>query len=181
MNPKAIRGVFYDRLAAAVADGMPTHRSASPGMAWRSDVAGVYHHVLVLPYIGDFEHPERQSVRSWTLSGPPIPRIHVNHYDFRVSQAQKRRWSGANGPDEAWQPSRHVLELTVALNELVDFAPWVAAWARAVEADNPAMLPALPHPLEHPRTPEQLLRTAYEWTAQASKEYEGRRRRYEHV
>jgi len=177
MNPRAIRGVFYDRLAAAVADGMPTSRSASSGMAWRSDVAGVYHHVLVLPYVGDFERPERQDLRSWTLGGPPIPRIHVNHYDFRLSRAQKRRWLGGNGPDEAWQPSPHMLELTVALEELGDFAPWVAAWARAAQANDPMLLPAPPHPLEHPRTSEHLLRTAYEWTARAAEEYERRRRR----
>jgi len=186
MTPNAVRSAFLDRLAAVVAPALPTRKSSRSGIAWRSDVAGVYHHVVVLPYVGDFEHPERQSLRSWTLSGPPIPRIHVNHYDFWVSQAQQRRWSGlarrqagVGGPEDAWHSSRHVLELTVALDELLDFAPWVAAWIRAVEANDPALLLALPHPLEHPRTAEYLLATAYEWTARASEEYERRRHRYE--
>lgn len=179
MTPSDIRSIFYDRLAAAVSAGMPTSKSISAGVAWRSGVDGVYHRALVLPYVGDFEHPERRGLRPWTAFGLPIPRIHVNHYDSRVSQAQKRRWAGAGCKGEAWWPSRHVLELTVDLEELLDFASWVAAWTRAVEANDLTLLPALPHPLQHDRAPEELLRTAYEWTTRAAQDYERRWQRYE--
>ena len=176
MKPRAIRRAFYDRLIAAVDDGMPSRRSMTSGIAWRSNVADVYHHVLVLPYIGDFEHPEREYWRSWTAGGTPIPRIHVNHYFFLPSHAQERRWSAAGAPPYGpWRGSNHVLELTVALEELADFAGWAVRWTQAVDVGDPALLPLLPHPLQFPRTAGELLKTSYEWTLEASEQYERRR------
>jgi len=173
MKPNEVRSAFYDRLIAAVAGRTPSRRSMTSGIAWRSVRAGVYHHVLVLPYIGDFEHPERQGWRSWTTGGPPIPRIHINDYYFRVSHAQERRWSAAGAPPHGvWCGSNHVLELTVAIEELADFAEWAVRWTQAVDVGDPALLPDPPHPLEYPRTPEELLKTSYEWTARAAAEYE---------
>jgi hypothetical protein len=146
------------------------------GIAWRSDVPGIYHHLLVLPYIGDFEHPERQGWRSWTTGGPPIPRIHVNHYFFLPSQAQELRWSAAGAPPHGlWRACGRMLELTVALEELPDFVGWIVGWTRAIDIGDPSLLPALPHPLQFPRTAEELLKTSYEWTLEASEQYERRR------
>ena len=176
MKPKEVRSAFYDRLIAAVADRVPSRRSMMSGISWRARVPGVYHHVLVLPYIGDFEHPERQNGRSWALSGRPIPRIHVNHIAFFPSHAQELRWSAAGAARHSlWVCSGHVLELTVALEELPDFAPWIVAWTHAADMRSPELLPALPHPLQFPRMAEELLKTSYEWTAQGFAEYELRR------
>jgi hypothetical protein len=176
MNPRAVRRAFYDRLIAAVADGVPSRRSMTSGIAWRSGVADVYHHVLVLPYVGSFEYPERQDWRSWTLGGPPIPRIHLNHIMFFPSHAQELRWSAAGAPPHGlWRGSDHVLELTVALEELPDFAPWIVAWTHAADIRSAALLPTLPYPLQFPRTAEELLKTSYEWTLEASEQYERRR------
>ena len=178
MNPRAIRRTFYDRLIAAVADRTPSRRSMMFGIAWRARMPGIYHHVLVLPYIGDFEHPERENWRSWALSGPPVPRIHVNHYYFCPSHAQEFRWPAAGAaPHGLWIRSGHMLELTVALEELADFAPWVVAWTQAADIRDAALIPALPHALQFPRTAEELLKADYEWTARAAEEYERRLRK----
>jgi hypothetical protein len=167
MTPNAVRFAFIDQLLAEVAPSMPTRRSLRAGIAWRSDVAGTFHHVIVGAYEGDFKQPERY--------GLPIPRIHVNHVDFYPSRAAKDRWDNIGAAEHGWHPSRHLLELTVALDELVDFAPWVVAWTRAKDANDPALLAALPYPLEQPRTAEQLLATCYEWTPTATTDYERRR------
>ena len=173
MKPSAIRSAFYDRLLYAVADRTPSRRSMMSGIAWRARTPGIYHHVLVLPYIGDFEHPERQNGRSWALSGRPVPRIHVNHIAFFPSHAQELRWSAAGAARHGlWICSAHKLELTVALEELADFAPWIVAWTQAADVRDAAHIPALPHALQFPRTPEELLKAEYEWTARAAEEYE---------
>ena len=39
--------------------------------------------------------------------------------------------------------SQHTLELTVDLSELVDFAPWVLGWLKAVERSDASIMPAL--------------------------------------
>ena len=172
MKPNRIRTAFCDRLIDAVAPALPSRRSMTSGVAWRSDLPGVYHHVLVLAYTGSFEYAGRY--------GPPLPRIHLNHFFFCVSRAQKRRWSSPGAaPCGIWHPSPDRLELTVALTELVDFVPWVVAWARAVDAGDPSLVPALPHALEFARTPGQLLRTDYAWTARAASEHERMRRHRE--
>jgi len=44
-----------------------------------------------------------------------------------------------------------------------------------VEESDAAIVPAPPHPLERDRTPEELLRTHYEWTLAAHRDYEQRR------
>jgi len=173
MTPNEVRSAFYDRLIAAVAGRTPSRRSMTSGIAWRSARAGVYHHVLVLPYIGDFEHPEREYWRSCAAGGTPIPRIHVNHYFFLPSHAQELRWSAAGAAMHGlWICSGHMLELTVTLEELVDFAPWVVAWTQAADIRDAALIPALPHALQFPRAPEELLKADYEWTARAAAEYE---------
>jgi len=167
MKPNQIRAAFFDHLIEEVGPALPSRKSMTSGVAWRSDLPGVYHHVLVLAYTGSFEHPKRHE--------SPLPRIHLNHFSFSVSRAQRRRWfSSGVSPRGSWSPSSHRLELTVTLAELVDFAPWVGAWSRAVDAGDPSLLLALPHALEFARTPGQLLRTAYAWTARADGEYERR-------
>ena len=70
-----------------------------------------------------------------------------------------------------------MLELTVALEELADFAPWVVAWTQAADIRDAALIPALPHVLQFPRTAEELLKADYEWTARAAEEYERRLRK----
>jgi len=167
MKPTDIRYAFLDRLLAEVAPSMPTRRSMRSGICWRSGVAGVYHHMLVLPYVGDF--------REFKRYGLPIPRIHVNNFTFfGPAKAAKARWNSLGAARDGWHRSQHVLELTVALDELVHFAPWIAAWTRAVDANDPGLLLPLPHPLEFDRPPADLMRTNYAWTAAATTDYEAR-------
>ena len=123
----------------------------------------------MLPYVGNFNRPQ--------YYGDPIPRIHVDHYAYDPSQVQRQRWAADAPPsDRLWTMAPHPLELTVTLNELLDFVDWVVAWTRAVDTNDPALLLPLPHPLERARSAEELLRTYYEWTVAAHTEYHRRRR-----
>ena len=70
--------------------------------------------------------------------------------------------------------SGYSLELTVHLDELVDFADWVLDWLEAVENEEVEFIPTPPHPLHPTRTDFQLLATCYEWTVKANQDYRRR-------
>lgn len=168
---RQVRRTFYEHLAALV--DMPTRPTATQGIAWRSGRPGRYHSLIVLPYIGDFCPPGCRDGYPWTLDGRPVPRIYLNHYSWHPSQAQRRRWA-LTTVEPTWPPERDHLELTVAIEELIDFAPWIAAWARATEACNLAQVLPPPRRLKQAVTAEQLLSTRYDWTVQADAEYDRR-------
>jgi len=173
---KQARTEFYRRLAE-LAD-RPSRPTASHGIAWPSgdpDRPRCFHSVVVLAYIGDFDQPDRRSTTSWTLVGPPIPRIHVDHAMAMLSRAQQQRWSGHRTCDGLWRMADRPLELTVATHELADFAGWVHSWTQAADLGDPSLIPDPPHRLEHDRSQYQLLTTAYEWTAAAAEQYDRRR------
>jgi hypothetical protein len=170
---KNVRQQFYEQIAASVA--MPTRVTATQGVAWPTPGnPWRYNSLIVLPYVGDFDRPVRYSPY-WTVRGAPIPRIHLNHYSWDPSRAQRFRWACVKDYSRIATMSRHELELTVDLGELVDFAPWVLGWLKAVEKSDAAIMPAPPHLLERDTTPEELLRTRYEWTLAAHRDYERRR------
>jgi len=166
------RREFYERLAALV--DMPTRPTASQGIAWpASGNCWLYNSLIVLPYLGDFDHPGRYSP-CWTIRGAPIPRIHLNHISWYPPQAQQFRWAGERNYDRRAAMSGHELELTVDIRELVDFAPWVLGWLEAVEKGNASLMPTPPHRLEGDTRPQNLLRTCYEWTLAAYEDYHAR-------
>ena len=170
---KRVRRDFYERIAASV--DMPTRITATCGIAWpRPGDPWHYNSLIVLPYVGDFDHPVRYSPY-WTVLGAPIPRIHLNHYSWVPSRAQQFRWAGVRDYGRIAAMSKHTLELTVDLGELVDFAPWVLGWLAAVERSDAVVMPMPPHRLERDTPPEGLLRTRYEWTLTAHRDYEHRR------
>lgn len=168
---RAVRREFYERLAALV--DMPTRPTATQGIAWRSGRPGRYHSLIVLPYIGSFDPPGCRDGYPWTLDGRPVPRIYLNHYDWHPSKLQRRRWSLA-AVEPTCPPERDHLELTVAIDELADFAPWIAGWVRASESGNPSLILPPPHPLARAATAEEMLRTSYDWTMRANAEYHRR-------
>jgi hypothetical protein len=170
---KRVRREFYEHIAASVA--MPTRVTATQGVAWPTPGnPRRYNSLIVLPYVGDFDNPVRYSPY-WTVRGAPIPRIHLNHYAWDPSRAQQFRWAGVRDYSRIAAMSQHELELTVDLGELVDYAPWVLGWLAAVEKTDASLMPTPPHPLEHHSTPEELLKTRYEWTLTAHQDYERRR------
>ncbi len=158
---RCIRRQFYEDLSGIV--DMPTRISMQHGFAWRSTVPGIYHRLIVMPYIGCFDRP---ALYGWQK---PIPRIHLNHFDFYgLSRAQQRRWS-VDTSVQRWGASRGRLELTVTIEQLLDFVRWVAIWARAHDSTDPGMIPWPPHPLEGPT--HSLGFTSYLWTTAADEEY----------
>ena len=170
---KGARTAFYERIAASVA--MPTRVTATRGIAWpMPGDPWRYNSLIVLPHVGNFDNPGRYSPY-WTVRAAPIPRIHLNHYSWDPSRTQQLRWAGVKDYSRIAAMSQHKLELTVDIDELSDFAPWVLDWLAAVEESDAAIVPAPPHPLERDRTPEELLRTHYEWTLAAHRDYEQRR------
>lgn len=167
-RPNTFRRGFYDRLAAAVAPAMPTRLSYKNGIGWRSGLPGVYHHVIVLPYIGEFSRTGAHE--------RPIPRIHLNHFDFwpGVSKAQCRRWA-----EGSWTPfmrSDAMLELTTTLEELPDFTEWITAWAKAHDQDDCSLLGPAPYPIVEIGWGQDPFEVSYLWTTAASKEYEAYRK-----
>jgi len=166
------RREFYERIAALV--DIPTRPTASQGIAWpASGNRRLYNSLIVLPYLGDFDHPGRYSP-CWTIRGAPIPRIHLNHISWEPSRAQQFRWEGERNYDHRATMSGHELELTVDIRELVDFAPWVLEWLKAVEQGDVSIMPTPPHRLEDDTSPQDLLRTCYEWTLAADEDYRAR-------
>lgn len=151
---------------------MPTRPTSTRGVAWRSACRQTFHHVLILPYIGAFKYPQSAASGAWSLDGPPVPRIHLNHISYEPSKARRRLWSREDERYHLpWTSFGNKLELTVAVRELVDFVPWVVAQARAMEADDPGLIAPPPHPLEFDRTPDELMRMDYAWTMAASADY----------
>ena len=181
---KRVRGEFYERIAASV--DMPTRITATQGVAWPTPGnPWRYNSLIVLPYVGDFDNPVRYSPY-WTVRGAPIPRVHLNHYSRDPSRAQQFRWAGVMDYSRIAAMSRHGLELTVDLGELVDFAPWVLGWLEAVEKSDASLMPIPPHRLERERTPDDLLRTRYEWSLAAHEDYhrlhaENEQREHQHA
>ena len=152
---------FYRRLALRV--DMPTRPSSVRGMAWRSALPRTYHALVVLPYAGDFDGRCFDPPR-------PIPRIHLNDLQsMEVSARQKQIWSGLRSRT-VWQLSRQHLELTVTMDELLDFAAWIAAWARAIDVADSSLVLPLPHALEIYSEPLTLSHT-YLWTQAAADEH----------
>ena len=163
------RREFYERIAALV--DMPTRPTVNEGIAWRSARPGRFHSLIVFPYIGDFDYPGCTRRSAYLLDGPPVPRIHLNHFDYQPSRTRKRLWSGSDKTYHLWSAFGHRLELTVAIGELVDFVPWVVARVRAMEAEDSGLILPPPPPLEFNRTPDDMLGMAYAWTMAASADY----------
>ena len=132
-----------------------------------------FNSLIVLPYVGEFDRPLQHNPNG-TLRGVPIPRIHLNHYWYEPSKAQLRRWFRVNTYGRPAVMSQHSLELTVDLDELVDFAPWLLGWLEAVEKDDAELIPTPPHPLYPTKMARDLLRSRYEWTLKAHREYRQR-------
>ena len=169
---KQIRRQFYERIAASVQ--MPTRITATQGIAWPTfKFPWEFNSLIVLPYVGDFDRPGPNNFNR-TIRGLPIPRIHLNRYWYEPSKAQLRRWFGTNEYGRPAVMSQHSLELTVDLNELLDFAPWVLAWLEAVEKDEVELIPTPPHPLYPTKMASGLLRSKYEWTFKAHQDYRRR-------
>ena len=169
---KQIRREFYERIALLVRT--PTRFTATQGIAWPTfRNSWEFNSLIVLPYAGSFDHP-LQYDSNGTLQSFPIPRIHLNHCWHEPSKAQLRRWFGANIHGRPAVMSGYSLELTVHLDELVDFADWVLDWLEAVENEEVEFIPTPPHPLHPTRTDFQLLATCYEWTVKANQDYRRR-------
>ena len=157
---RRFRRQFYERVAALVK--MPTRITATRGVAWMSEMPGVYHHLKVGAYAGSFDElPYREYCR-------PVPRIYLDCLYWHLSKAQARRWSGGDR-NITWSASKGKLELTVALDELADFAAWVACWARAYDTQDADAIPWPPHPLEGET--RSLAFESYLWTPRATADY----------
>ena len=170
---KRVRLEFYERIASLVKT--PTKFTATGGIAWPTfKTPWEFNSLIVLPYVGSFDQPG-QRYPNGTLRGVPIPRIHLNQYCYEPSKVQLRRWFGTNIHSRPAVMSQHSLELTVGLEELVDFAPWVLDWLKAVEQDEARLVSTPPHPLHPTRMDCDLLKSRYEWSAKAHQEYRRRR------
>ena len=170
---KRVRRQFYERISSLVRT--PTRFTSSQGIAWPTfKTPWEFNSLIVLPYVGSFDQPG-QRYPNGTLRGTPLPRIHLNHYWHEPSKAQVRRWFGTNIQGRPAVMSQHSLELTVGVDELVDFAPWVLDWLEAVENDDVELIPTPPHPLHPTRMDCDLLKSRYEWSAKAHQEYRRRR------
>lgn len=162
------RSEFYRRLSAIV--DMPTRPSSIYGILWRSAVPGHYHSLVVLAYVGCFE-------QKYTDNYPrPVPRIHLNDLVYREpSKAQQVRWAKPNKLLKAWCPVARYLEITVTMDELLDFVPWIARWAEAIDAKDSTLILPSPHPLELTQGPLRYTH-GYLWTKAADSEYRAHRR-----
>jgi len=165
---REIRSEFYRRLTACV--DLPTRPSSQRGMAWRSQVPGIYHSLIVLPYIGSFDHPQ-------DCEHPrPVPRFHLNDMAlYDVSKRRKALW-GWDGSHSSWRVARQYLELTVTIEECLDFADWIATWARAIDADDSSLILPSPHALEIYAEPLSVSHS-YLWTQAAADEHNAYRQR----
>ena len=171
---KQIRREFYERIASLVKT--PSRFTPTQGIAWPTlKTPWEFHSLIVLPYVGDFNRPF-QYYPNGTLRGLPLPRIHLNRYSSEPSKAQVRRWFGTNIYGRPAVMSQHSLELTLDLNELSDFAPWVLGWLKAAEEQNAELIPTPPHPLYPTRMASDVLRDRNQWTYAAYREYRKRMR-----
>ena len=171
---KQIRREFYERIASLVKT--PSRFTPTQGIAWPTfKVSQEFNSVIVLPYIGSFDQPG-QHYPNGTLRGAPIPRIHLNHYSYDSSKAQIRRWFGTNIYDRPAVMSQHSLELTVGMDELVNFAPWVLGWLEAAEDQNAELIPTPPHPLYPTTANSHLMHNRNVWSEKAYQEYRKRMR-----
>jgi len=171
MNATRSLREFFVNLARQ--SGMPLHAwFTKHGHAWPAmwgPAMCVYHHVLVLPYVGDFNGP--------TNYRRVVPRIHLNHHDSSGHAPATKLEHQARAQFPVARVSRYgsKLELTATIEELPQLAAWVVAWAHARVAMDQGLssaLPEVPFALEHSRSPEELLRCDYVWTKAASEEYE---------
>ena len=169
---RQVRREFYERLAALV--DMPTRPTATQGIAWRSGRPGRYHSLIVLAYAGSFDPPGCRDGYPWTLDGRPVPRIHLNDVAWWPSRTQERRWANSKVVELHWAAIGSDLELTLTLEELLDFVPWIVAWARASETGDRSLIFAPPHRLKQAATTEQMLTTRYDWSLRADAEYDRR-------
>ena len=169
---KRLRREFYERIADLV--NTPTRFTPTQGIAWPTlRTPWEFNSLIVLPYTGDFDRPF-QYYPNGTLRGVPLPRIHLNHLWLEPSKSQIRRWFGTNTYGRPAVMSQHSLELTVDLNELPDFAPWVLGWLKAAEDQNAELIPTPPHPLYPTRMASDVLRSRNQWTYAAHREYRRR-------
>lgn len=153
---------FYAALKPLVL--LPTRPSIREGIAWRSGVHGWFHHVYVYPYAGTLgkrmlRDPERI-----------IPRIALNECRFLEPTRRRRRLWSQERPYSSWIYCPHSLELTVTLDELVDFVPYVVGWAQACESNAPGRVPAPPHPLDLGNNWHSFV-AGYRWSLAANDEY----------
>lgn len=166
--------VFYQRLADAT--HYPLHRwHRQHGHLWQGDIREgngegmtlVYHQALILPYVGTFGHPQH-----WMDPARPIPRIHLDHCETNPPRSMLTALS--HWPIVRFERFPNKLELTCTLDELGDFAAWIADWAHARAKGRPDLLPPPPHPLEgNPNTAA----ADYLWTVAADAEYQPHRAR----
>ncbi|MHB1158464.1 MAG: hypothetical protein ACYC26_16695 [Phycisphaerales bacterium] len=171
MTPCDIVKDFYLHLASAVGVALQ-HGYRRNGYVWPVQMIGdtcVYHHVLVIPYVGDFE---RVPLRYCSAYERPIPRIKVNQFTSAPNPTRKQveqRFVGAK-PSRFKQHSAK-LELSVTMEQLVDFAPWLAAWIAARTTNTQSLLATPPHPIER-GWDSDVLNAHYLWSQAAADEYE---------
>lgn len=128
----------------------------------------VYHHCLVMPYVGG-ESRRKGSPRA-------IPRIHLNHHNPRghAPADQLARRARAAWPGRVATVYGAKLEFTATIEELPLLAAWVVAWAAAKVAKDAGGAVELPQPpvaLENPPPSDELLAFDYLWTQAAADEY----------
>ena len=162
---KQIRRQFYQKIAAMVQ--LPTRPTADWGMAWPARTRRwAFNSLVVRSHDGSFElHRDNN----------PIPRIFLNRLWWPQSRQQILRWTGAAAGSLRMDVSHRALTLTVALEELLDFAPWLLGWLEAVEKRDVSLMPMPPHALQGTPGAEALLLSQYEWTVGAHQEHERRR------
>ena len=171
---KRLRREFYERIASLVKT--PSRFTPTQGIAWPTlKTPWEFHSLIVLPYVGDFNRPF-QYYPNGTLRGLPLPRIHLNRYSSEPSKAQVRRWFGTNIYGRPAVMSQHSLELTLDLNELSDFAPWVLGWLKAAEDQSAELIPTPPHPLYPTTANSHLMHNRNVWSEKAYQEYRKRMR-----
>ena len=163
---KKIRREFHRKIAAMVP--MPTRPTEDWGMAWPArNRRWVFNSLVVRSHDGSFELDRDTN---------PIPRVFLNRLWWPQSRRQILRWTGVEAGSLRMDVSHRALTLTVAIEELLDFAPWLLAWLEAVERRDASLMPKPPHALQGTPDAEDLLFSRFEWTVAAHEEH-GRRRK----
>jgi hypothetical protein len=145
-TPTTIVRAFYWTLARATGTRRVALRYPH---GQRLQVAGLDLIVQVMAYSGRL-----------TRNGNPIPRITVR----QPTLDRRGRWT-----PRIYGPA--LLELTLTLDRLVTWAPWVAAWVRGRAAGDTNAILAPPDTLTASRSAAGFLRGGYYWTRLASNEY----------
>jgi len=123
---------------------------------WR-DARGQVGNVQVVAYLSPWRFNENR---------PLITRITVNHYGVRVSRANLKRLGCTFSQTLGQTASDPHLELSTVPEELLDFAPWIAAFVES--HDIGTELAAPPHPCNF--FGGDMHTSSYAWTCTAQDE-----------